>query len=983
MQPGSVIERYRIQGQIGSGGMGTVYLATHMVLGSQHAIKVVSSPEQTRSARLLEEARVQARLHHPNILPVTDLLTTERGAAVVLEYVPNGLTLRRVLAEQSLSIESIDGIGRGIMAGVNAAHSHRLLHRDLKPANILMRRIDGRLEPVIADFGLAQFLDVREADRPLCRPATMGTPGYASPEQLRGETDLDERTDIFALGATLYELVTGLPAFGGANVHERRNRTYDGYYVSPSSLRSDAPQRMHDAINAALATDRRQRTASVQELLDLWTGRRTHIARVVEWEGAHPELALFIQNPDDQALQEHLERCNRCVRLVKDYKRHIASAPETLTDVQTPATSSGFVGRHTALQILRERLVLREERLVTVKGPGGVGKSRLAMRLAELHRGVFTGGVFSCDLGSASSTDDVLRLLRALVTGAPAGADAERQLLEALHARGRCLVILDNTEHLAQPVAELLSRWQQRAPRVQWLLTSRVPLNATDEWVFSLEPLSEDDSVELFRSCAARQSDTMPLPIDAEPTIRAIVGQLDGLPLAIEMAAARLRVFSPSQLLERLGDRLRVLRKPGASGHDRHATLRATLAWSWSLLNPDARELLAQCSVFPAGFSLELLEGVADLQSVAPDAWLEDVLQSLIDASLVHSVPTEERPRWFRLLDSVRDFARHELEKRDPTGAARDRYILHFAHRLPLSPRPHEEEKWFAAEPHWRQHRVSAVRALEWALEHASPVSIARCFLQLSRQMEEDEQWRWAEDVFERVQPTALDDREVGITIGVRHAAWLSAQAKPDEAHDVLVKLLDEARALGLRAVEARVDVMLARIQMKRGHLEEAEAGLWRARQLDQQRGARFREVGVLNLLGAFYVQTKRAAEAARCLEASLSMSRAIGAHRSESISHCWLGLLARHHDELQRAQVHFERAVETSRRDKQPHNLANSLVALGRYHAKCGDPRVAQKALVEARGLLRELGSTEQLRDIEPLLEKLDDRWMATLDAY
>ena len=409
LSPGMTIERYQIQRLIGSGGMGAVYLAVHTVLGSQHAIKVLLNDEHGASDRMLQEARAQAHLQHPNILSVTDILSMDSGSALVMEYVPDGLHLGQVIRRQALSLEAVDRLGCGLIAGIKEAHRHRLLHRDIKPANILVRDVDGVLEAVVTDFGLVQSMDTAPEQRLTKRRLVMGTPGYASPEQLRGHRQLDVRTDVFALGATLYELVTGQLAFQGDSILERCNQTCAGQFAPSATIRPDLPQRMHDAIRGALVVERAHRIGSVDQLLAVWSGESSHEVPSQLWNGEHPELDLLLQRPNAPRLQAHLQRCVQCRVKLKAYRCHVAAdatVPKEETVLGTMEID--FIGREAALAFVHDRLIQERARLLTIKGIGGVGKTSLARRFADLYSSSFEGGTFFCDLSEVQARSGIL-----------------------------------------------------------------------------------------------------------------------------------------------------------------------------------------------------------------------------------------------------------------------------------------------------------------------------------------------------------------------------------------------------------------------------------------------------------------------------------------------------------------------------------------------------------------------------------------------
>lgn len=236
MQPGDIVDRYEIVRSLGEGGMAEVYLARHTVLGSSNALKILDaklvSDEETRE-RFLAEGRIQAQLRHPNIVPVTDVVALPGVAGLVMQYI-EGPTLEDWLAKRGpLPTHEVRELFLPILAGVAEAHDHGVVHRDLKPANVLLHpKRDGGYRPMIADFGIAKIgVDNRLKHQQRNKTRTqmrMGTLLYMAPEQILDAGTVDLRADIFALGAILYEMATGKPAFDDPSDYGVMNKIVDG-----------------------------------------------------------------------------------------------------------------------------------------------------------------------------------------------------------------------------------------------------------------------------------------------------------------------------------------------------------------------------------------------------------------------------------------------------------------------------------------------------------------------------------------------------------------------------------------------------------------------------------------------------------------------------------------------------------------------------------------------------------------------------------
>ncbi len=323
------------------------------------------------------------------------------------------------------------------------------------------------------------------------------------------------------------------------------------------------------------------------------------------------------------------------------------------------------VGRDEALAAL-DRWATEGRDLVTVVGAGGAGKSALVESWLGGGASRWTGGIVHCDLTDAHDEPEILALVgEALgLSGAADGA----AVAEALGGLRTALVVLDNVEHVVRILAPLVASWRTAAPGVAFVVTSREALRLRREQVLPVPPLPlprtgnpEGPAVELF----LRRAREVQPDFDGDlETVAEIVRRLDGLPLAIELAAARTRVMSVADILRHLAHRFELLKASGHTGASHRGTLRSTLDWSWSLLEEWERAALIQCSAFRGGFTLAAAERVLDL-SPWPDApWAVDAVQALFDKSLVGSVPGL-RVRRCRLYESIRVYVEQKLQAPD------------------------------------------------------------------------------------------------------------------------------------------------------------------------------------------------------------------------------------------------------------------------------------------------------------------------------
>ncbi len=264
---GTTVGSYRVKQRLGQGGVGSVYRVEHTVLGTQHALKVLTLPNECARKRLLAEGQIQARLRHPNLVAVRDVVDVGGHPGLLLDLV-EGPTLARLLASGPLPVAAIGALGAGILKGMARAHAEGLVHRDLKPANVLVEVSDEGLLPKVADFGLAR--DEAQDSSVTASGASLGTPRYMAPEQVRDPRDVDARSDVWALGVVLYELCCGFPPFEKQDLLELYSDIAAGRYPPLAERRPGLPERWLDAVDAALQVDREARPADAGALLAMW-----------------------------------------------------------------------------------------------------------------------------------------------------------------------------------------------------------------------------------------------------------------------------------------------------------------------------------------------------------------------------------------------------------------------------------------------------------------------------------------------------------------------------------------------------------------------------------------------------------------------------------------------------------------------------------------------------------------------------------------
>jgi predicted ATPase/DNA-binding SARP family transcriptional activator len=466
---------------------------------------------------------------------------------------------------------------------------------------------------------------------------------------------------------------------------------------------------LHDRIEADLALG--ESASLVGELRSLIAANplaersRVLLMRALQAAGRQADaLAVYTEARELLATElgvdpsPDLERTHLDV-LRQNYSPKRRTAGPLATPASPPARKprASFVGRDDDLTGVRERL--GEYRLVTLTGPGGIGKTRLAAEATATLDGAV---VHTAELAKVTAGAEVpFAVLDAIVgrersiarrTGEPAGVSDPLRRISAALADRDTLVVLDNCEHLIDAAAGFADWMLMENPRVKILATSREPLRIAGEVLWPVAPLAEDASVRLLGDRAAAVRPGFAVDELNSGVVSRICRALDGMPLAIELAAARLRMLSPDQLAERLDDRFTVLTGGSRSALPRHQTLRAVVEWSWDSLSKPERILARRLAVFPGGVTLEAAEGVCADESLPASAILE-ALSGLVDKSiLVAGTGTR-----YRMLETIRAYGEERLAEageHDGVRAEFRRYYLRLAEAADPLLRGPEQNRW-------------------------------------------------------------------------------------------------------------------------------------------------------------------------------------------------------------------------------------------------------------------------------------------------
>jgi non-specific serine/threonine protein kinase len=951
IEPGTTIGPYVILGHLGEGGMGTVFRARDTRLDREVALKMLPpefAADPVRLAHFRQEALSIAALNHPNVATIYGFEEPAPGALfLVLEKV-EGESLAERLARGALPVEESLRVCAQVAEALEVAHERGVIHRDIKPGNVML---GPRGLVKVLDFGLAENTRGRStAPLPAPRPASAppppprggpdatigpgdlgpadedrtfapgeldatiapgdpdatiagtgppgtsairgvsGTPGYMSPEQIKAG-DQDARTDAFAFGCVLYECLTGKRAFPGDTITAMKAalQLEPDYDLLPPRT----PARIRALLVRALTKD------IVGRLPDL----------------KHARLEI------EDALG------------IRRASALMAGEAPVVAPNNLPRQASSFVGRQGEIEACVKALA--QTRLLTLTGVGGSGKTRLALKVAEVLLAESPDGAWFVDLAPVTDPE---RVPLTIATAVGVREEPGQTLIKTLcahFAHHKALLVLDNCEHLITASAAAVEVLLDAAPELRVLATSREALSIPGETLHGVPTLAlpptdppptaasvvEYEAARLFveRGRLVRPDFQI---TDAEAEIVAdLCRRLDGIPLAIELAAARLRVLGVKEIRAKLDDRFRLLTGGSRTALPRQQTLRATIQWSYDQLVPEEQRFLRGLAAFTGGWTLESATAVVD--ESGDEFETLDQLTRLVEKSLA-VVDRREGASRYRFLETVRQFALEEMNTAGEGPPTRNRHLATFEKLA-------EEAEWALLGPE----QGPWLKRLEF--EHGNLLAGLD----------------WCN--------SAEGGVERGLALAAALSRFWSAHGYFELGWTRLKAALDRDTVRAPTAARGKALVRAGGLALYRGDYAAARPLIEESLSIHRSQGDTKGEARALSGLSTVAIYQGDFAAARSFSEQSLALYRTLGERRGEAIALHTLGYVAVRQGDSANARGLLDEALAMLREVGDRESEAVTLSDLAVVAVRLGEPERARDALTASLALVEELGAKRE----------------------
>jgi predicted ATPase/DNA-binding SARP family transcriptional activator len=631
--------------------------------------------------------------------------------------------------------------------------------------------------------------------------------------------------------------------------------------------------------------------------------------------------------------------------------------PELRARRHLPAQPNQFIGREREVEEIVELITTGGIRLVTLTGTGGIGKTRLALVAAELLAARFEDGVWFVDLSALSDPELVVPAVARLF-----GVE-ELAELEAHLADKYLLLLLDNFEQVAD-AAPALSRLLKGAPRLTVIATSRSRLRLSGEHEYNVSPLAELEAVRLLVTRARAAARDFELTETNAGEIAEICADLDGLPLAIELAAATLKDFSPSELRARLEKRLHLLVGGPVDVPARQQTIRATIEWSHGLLAKNEQRLLARLAIFSGGWTAEAAQVVCGA--------MESTVISLRDKGLIRSAGDR-----FEMLATIREFAREQLTSKGAAAVER-KHAEYFTKLVESAKDPGTSS---GPDPEILDHLGREYENLRAALGWTHDTGQTELFGRLTAGTAEYWSVRGPHAEARRWFQAALDSPPEDARLHARLAVGLGLACMQQGDYSGAARGfelgLQLARSTNDRETEASCLGNLGGAEFYVGNRARARELMTQCEQLVRELGKELTLSGIVNVLGVVELMEGRLDEAQRRFAESLTICERIGHREGAAVALMNLGLVALRAERIEDAASRFRKGLLLADEFQHPRQMANCVEGLAAVAAQVGNFARAARLLGSAQAILDDSGAV-----LEPFLSDLEQETQAMVRA-
>lgn len=636
-----------------------------------------------------------------------------------------------------------------------------------------------------------------------------------------------------------------------------------------------------------------------------------------------------------------------------------------------PAQLTDFIGRQQAIAGVIAQL--EGSRMVSLTGPGGTGKTRLSLQVGAEVMADFPDGVWLVELAPVSDTHLVPQALISAFGVQEQGGHSIREVLIDYVKSRRMLIILDNCEHLVQTCAELAAEMLRAGPRVKILATSREALHIPGEQVYpvptmsfpaaeqvsSVEELGRYEAVRLFVDRAVAAQPGFKVEQQHIPALTTICQQLDGIPLAIELAAARSRALSIEALAERLEDRFRLLNRGDRTAVPRQQTLRALLDWSYDLLSEPERRLLERLSVFMGGWTLESAEGVTSGELIEKLDVL-DLISSLVDKSLLSMKADGSR---YEMLSTVRQYAFEKLTDAGQEPVYRQKHAEHFA-ALAQEAEPQltqgDQVRWLTR---LEADHENLRAALGWFLQSEDNEAALTLAGTLGRFWYVHSHYTEGREWLRRALADAPAKPSPGLAKAYQWAGTLARlQADFDHAEEYANRCVSACHETGDALVEANALLDLGYVSYGRSDFAQARKDFERSLAAFNELGDQHGSADSQKALGIVATLHEDYKEAQTLLQNALRLYQVEDDKWGMASTMLNIGVVARHRHDKGEARRAYEQSLALSRELQDKRGMAIALLDLGYEIFNEGDDTGARSRYEESRTLLREIGENQTL---------------------